>query len=52
MRVLHEGKNIICCKKERTKSEEYKIEDEDYKIDNEEYKINSEEGIEVNCIND
>ena len=37
MRVLHEGKNIICCKKDRTKSEEYKVEDE--------------EGIEINYIN-
>ena len=37
MRVLHEGKNIICCKKERTKSEEYKVEDE--------------EGIEINYMN-
>jgi len=37
MRVLNEGKNIICCKKERTKSEEYKVEDE--------------EGIEINYMN-
>ena len=51
IRVLNEGKNIICCKKERAKSEEYKIEDEDYKIEDEEDKINSEEGIEVNRIN-